>query len=88
MEEAITAVFDLCHSIGRVLVLLPVTVQLHLSDRFYRLFERVAVALESIDRTLKAPPEDFGSEDKIVRDATQSVHDAQERIPHRTLTTN
>ena len=98
MATQIVGVFNLCRFVRRLLALpstsAPVTVQLHLSDKFYRLFERVAVALESIDKTLKAPPEDFTAEDqavleatRIAREATNAVHDAQERIPHRIETT-
>ena len=64
-------------------------IEVHLSEKFYRTFERVAVALESINRTLKAPAEDFSVEDASVKATTQdvmsaehAVHDAQERIPH------
>jgi len=53
--------------------------------------ERIATSVESIDQTLKAPPEDFTAEDESVvattadvMSATHAVHDAQERIPHGT----
>ena len=53
-------------------------------DRFYRELARIAHAVESIDRTLKAPPEDFASEDQAVNKAAQDLLEAKERIPHGT----
>jgi len=43
-----------------------VTINLHFSDK--RLLERIVVAIESIDKTLKAPPEDFTKEDQKMKD--------------------
>ena len=64
-------------------------IEIHFSERFYRMLGRLAESLESIERTLKAPPEDFSEEDASVKattedvmSATHAVHDAQERIPH------
>ena len=66
-------------------------IQFELSERFYRIFERIAVSLDSIDRILKAPPEDFSAEDEVVKsgttklqEATARVEEARERIPHGT----
>ena len=81
MAEATLAVPDLRASHFGLLVVRTVTI--------YRIFERIAAALESIDQTLKAPREDFAKEDSQVKATTRdvlsaehAVHDAQERIPH------
>jgi len=78
------AVFDIRYFVRCLLVYSPVRIDFNFSDRFYRLMERIATSVESIDQTLKAPPEDFTEEDQTVVAATQAVHDAQERIPHGT----
>jgi hypothetical protein len=57
--------------------------QIELSERFYRIFERGAKALELIAQTMQSPPEDFTEEDQILKRLTKTVHDAQDRIPHR-----
>jgi hypothetical protein len=67
-------------------------IQIELSERDRRTFEKIAASLNSIDLTLKMPPpppEDFSEEDASVKATTadvmsaeHAVHDAQERIPH------
>ena len=59
-------------------------IHFELSERFYGVFQRIACSLESIDRTLKAPPEDFSSEDQEVNTTREKVQEALERIPHGT----
>ena len=100
MEATTDSVFDVRLDICRVLVvssasILAMTLEIKLSDRLYRSLERMATALESINRTLVTPPEDFTSEDEVVKASTKdvvsaehAVHDAQERIPHGAETTN
>jgi hypothetical protein len=62
----------------------PMIIQFDLSTRFYALLGRIADSLESIDRTLKAQPEDFSTEDNAVNQAAKMVAEAKERIPHGT----
>ena len=57
-------------------------IEAQFSDRFYRLFERGVVALESIAQTLQPPPEDFSAEDQTVIDARRNLEAAIERVPH------
>jgi hypothetical protein len=67
-------------------------IQIELSERDRRTFEKIAASLNSIDLTLKMPPpapEDFSEEAASVKATTadvmsaeHAVHDAQERIPH------
>lgn len=58
--------------------------RIELSTPFLAILERIATALESIDQTLKAPPEDFSKEDEIVNQAAKKVAEARDRIPHGT----
>jgi len=87
VAKTITSVFDLRHLIRRLLVVCPVTIEVHFSDRFYGVFERIAVAAESIAQTLKTTP-DFTSEDQAVNKAAHDIAEAKNRIPHGTKTTN
>ena len=87
MAAPTVTVFDLRYLIRRLLVVFAVTIEVHFSDRFYSVFERIAHAVESIDKTLKTT-EDFTSEDQSVKAGITAVHQAKERIPHGTPTTN
>jgi hypothetical protein len=60
------------------------TMRIELSTPLLAILERIATALESIDQTLKAPPEDFSTEDETVNQAAKRVAEAKERIPHGT----
>ena len=82
IKRPTVAIPDLCDFARRVLVFLSMRIEFSFTERFYRILERIAVSVDSIDQTLKAPPEDFTDEDQTVVAATQAVHDAQERIPH------
>jgi len=73
---------NLCTLNRGLLVFRPVIIQIKLSDRIYRSLERMAASLESIDQTLKAPPEDFTKEDQQVIDAAHKVEEAIQHIPH------
>ena len=93
MEATTHSVFAVRRDICRVLALssasiLAMTLEIKLSDRLYRSLERMATALESINRTLVTPPEDFTLEDQAVIEAAQKVAEAKERIPHGAETTN
>ena len=86
-ENVEATTFALCdfRNLARcLLVLFTVRIEVHFSDRFYGIFERIARATESIDKTLKAPPEDFATEDETVQKALTAVNAAKERIPHGT----
>lgn len=58
--------------------------RIELSTPLLSILERIATSLESIDQTLKAPPEDFTTEDTIVNQAAEQVAEAKDRIPHGT----
>jgi predicted transcriptional regulator len=59
-------------------------IEVHFSDRFYGIFVRIAQAVESINKTLQSPPEDFTKEDQSVKDEIQKLKEAEDRIPHGT----
>jgi hypothetical protein len=92
VAAAIIAIHNLRNFVCRLLSVLSgasssMTIEVHFSDRFYGVFERIAHAVESIDNTLKTTP-DFTDEDKAVKKAAQDLAEAKERIPHGAETTN